>query len=138
MLFCMVCKRQIVGILFLPCAHNKTCADCGKDLLQCPACGYQIQETIETSLLRWTCYQLLLWRTQRRLILLQHFVVVYFTILVYENAFHTSLLIKVSLRVFPQCVIRIILISITTYMSLSLHKKLKLCFYITYSTCSFK
>lgn len=49
-LFCMVCKRQIVGILFLPCAHNKTCADCGKALLQCPACGNQIQEKIETSL----------------------------------------------------------------------------------------
>ena len=46
--FCKVCLDDIVSIVFLPCGHLVTCADCAPALRKCPICRADIKGTVRT------------------------------------------------------------------------------------------
>ncbi|XP_052239929.1 uncharacterized protein LOC127850704 isoform X2 [Dreissena polymorpha] len=45
---CKVCLDNIVSIVFLPCGHLVTCADCAPALRKCPICRADVKGTVRT------------------------------------------------------------------------------------------
>eukprot|EP01083_Nonionella_stella_P068843 183102_1 len=43
---CAVCMEPKKLIIFLPCAHQKVCAECAKQLKSCPVCRRDIDKTV--------------------------------------------------------------------------------------------
>ena len=47
---CIVCFKDVLGICFLPCRHVKCCSSCGLNMMECPACGKEIEMYIQVTL----------------------------------------------------------------------------------------
>lgn len=47
---CMMCEKNKVNTLFLPCTHHRLCKQCAEPLKTCPVCGINIREKIKTYL----------------------------------------------------------------------------------------
>ena len=44
--YCMICKKNFVDTLFLPCAEVEVCMTCASPLDKCPKCHKQIKQKI--------------------------------------------------------------------------------------------
>lgn len=49
-LTCMLCEKNTVNALLLPCTHNRLCMECAEPLTSCPLCQRSIGEKIRTFL----------------------------------------------------------------------------------------
>jgi len=47
---CKICMDSEVGVVFLPCGHLVTCANCAHSLIDCPLCRQVIKATVRTFL----------------------------------------------------------------------------------------
>ena len=45
---CKVCLDNTVSIVFLPCGHLVTCADCAPAMRKCPICRALVKGTVRT------------------------------------------------------------------------------------------
>uniref|UniRef100_A0A8W8JK11 RING-type domain-containing protein n=1 Tax=Magallana gigas TaxID=29159 RepID=A0A8W8JK11_MAGGI len=49
-LFCRVCKDNTVSVIFLPCAHMCTCAQCYPAMKECPICTSRVKAVVKAFL----------------------------------------------------------------------------------------
>lgn len=47
---CSLCKRNELGVVFLPCGHMVTCPQCAVTRVLCPTCNNKISEKIRAFL----------------------------------------------------------------------------------------
>ena len=47
---CVICRNEIVSVVFLPCGHICCCADCSPAMKDCPLCKTFVKGTVRTYL----------------------------------------------------------------------------------------